>query len=293
MPHGSHDDDKLAVRSGEHVFTVSYSRSNGLQIEREAHHVEHAPDVGEQEVFEWVRRMQQSDPRTRLNWAQVWAYTMVVLQITAFMLLQFEPGGMRDPNGVARYISDNIAAHRGIGGVMVLAFANTYCLLAMFSVPVGVFVVLMTMLFFSAGGGAGVVLFHTGFELQHLISAACFIGGGLGMHIVLILYGPWRFIHGARDTVIVLGAVLAGATFAATLIYARERDKDLKGPEHPLAGRNVDLKEWWWVSAIAEYMLYLNCCVLNGFAGQRLMEQASYSMFRQLPALCERASARA
>eukprot|EP00961_Rhodomonas_salina_P163963 2208138-Rhodomonas_salina.1 len=44
MPHGSHDDDKLAVRSGEHAFTVSYSRSRGLEIEREAHHVEYAPD---------------------------------------------------------------------------------------------------------------------------------------------------------------------------------------------------------------------------------------------------------
>eukprot|EP00961_Rhodomonas_salina_P260772 3523976-Rhodomonas_salina.1 len=44
MPRESHDEDKLVVRSGEHAFTVSYSRSRGLEIEREAHHVEYAPD---------------------------------------------------------------------------------------------------------------------------------------------------------------------------------------------------------------------------------------------------------
>eukprot|EP00961_Rhodomonas_salina_P248569 3359386-Rhodomonas_salina.1 len=265
-------------------FKIRYDESKGLLIERltDASRRHLCVDVASKSIFFWVQAVYAFDRRLQFSWAQVWAYTMVMLQLTAFLLIMFEPPGMVDDNDVMRYISDNIDRHCGMGAVMVLAFGGSYLLIAAISIPGNILPVMRNILIMaSAFGGAGVVLFHGEHSTEHIVCAAIFIGAGLLLHLIIICTGPMMFIHRARDALIATVAVVSALVFLGTLIYCREKVK-----KENLEPRDPRLMTGWWVSGICEYMLYINCCVLNAFVGQRLSEHTCFSIFQALPELC-------
>jgi hypothetical protein len=272
---------------------LTLSAEGGLQVlgvedARGARDGDELLPVGDRRVYDWVEARLRG--RDSLGFASItmWGLVMVTLQVAVLILLTFEAPGLEDGAGIVRYISDNIAVHKGFGGVMLLAFAGSFLLLSMVSLPPWLVSLSVLLIGGTALGGTGVVAFHGEYEWQHIGCAAGFIGCGLTLHVIAILTGPWRWRHTVRDAIVFAFTVVSAGLFAGFLIANKvrvEESQDALDPLDRLSPRDPRLRTRWWISGVAEYMLYINMCVLNAFVGQRVFEHTAYSIFTALPEL--------
>jgi hypothetical protein len=286
--------DEEGTREVFETFDLQFSPENGLDVTPRGLGAS-GYEVGDRRVYEWVE-VKLRDSGLDFGAVTTWGLVMVALQVSVLILLTFEAPGPQDGNGIVRYISDNIAAHQGFGGVMLLSFAGSFLLLSVVSLPpllVGFSVLLIGG---TALGGAGVVFFHGEYEWQHIGCATGFIASGLALHIVAIYTGPWRWRHTVRDAVFLLVTFTAAGLFAGFLVTNKlyiENTQDALNPLDRYSPRDPRLRWQWWVSGVAEYMLYINICVLNVFVGQRVFEHTAWSVFTALPVLLARHEGRA
>jgi hypothetical protein len=271
-------------------YRLTFDTVTGLEVEavkKDASEVA----IDDRRVYEWVETQLGGKSELGFGAVATWGLVMATLQIAVLMLLTFEAPGLRDENGIVRYISDNIAAHPGFGGVMLLAFAGSFMLLSTVNLPrflVGLSVLLVGG---AALGGAGVVFFHGEYEWQHIGCAGGFIACGLALHIIAIFTGPYRWRHTARDAVILAVTFAAAGLFAGFLIANKIRIEDSQDSPDPLdrlSARDTRLRWRWWVSGVAEYMLYISICVLNALVGQRVFEHTAFAVFEALPFILKR-----
>lgn len=267
-------------------YRLWYIPGRGILSQKHTPDAEGVIPIDDIRVYAWVEERLRGDGLIGFRSITTWALVMVVLQVAVLIMLSFEDPGIEDENGIIRYISDNIAEHRGYGGVMLVAFAGSYLLLSMISLPHWLIGVSTLLIGGAAFGGAGVVLFHGDYKWQHIGSAAGFIFCGLLLHVVAIYTGPWRFRHAIRDFVLLLftlgtAGVFGGVLIANSVYIDATQDRDVV--ESRFADRDPRLRDWWWVSGVCEYMLYINMCTLNIFVGERVFEHTAYSIFRALP----------
>lgn len=274
------------------AFDLVYVRGSGVAFHyRGKTGVNHSP-IGDATVYDWVEHSLRGDSDLlAFDSINVWALVMATLQVAALMLLTFEAPGPLDENRIIRYISDNIASHQGYGGVMLVSFAGSYMLLAIVSLPAWLVYTTFALVGGASFGGAGVVLFHGAFEMQHIACAACFITCALLLHIVVIYSGPFRLRHTVRDAVLIAFTLAAALVFGGVLIANHIRVDDSQSAEDPadvLQSRDPRLREWLWTSGVCEYVLYINMCLLNALVGQRVLEHTAWSVFNALPVCAAR-----
>ena len=275
--------------------TLSLSAEGGLQVlhvtgVHAARNSDRGVDISKPEVFDWIEARLRGSDSLGFNAITIWGLVMVTLQVAVLILLTFEAPGLEDGTGIVRYISDNIAVHKGFGGVMLLAFAGSFLLLSTISLPPWLVSFSVLLIGGTALGGTGVVVFHGEYEWQHIGCAAAFIGCGLALHIIAIYTGPWRWRHIVRDSVILGFTVIAAGLFAGFLIANKlkvESTQDALDPLDRYSPRDPRLRWRWWISGVAEYMLYINMCVLNAFVGERVFEHTAYTIFTALPVLMQ------
>lgn len=277
------------------LIELEYVGEKGLQVRSLGRRATQAALLlDEPRVYDWIEAHLKRDVLLGFRSVTIWALVMVVLQIAVLIMLTFEDPGIRDDNGIIRYISDNIATHQGYGGVMLLSFAGSFLLLSMVSLPSWMVPPSVLLIGGASLGGAGVVLFHGEFEWQHIGCAAAFIACGLALHLIAIFTGPWRLRHTARDIILIVFTLVAAGLFAGFLIANKikvESTSDAADPADRFSDRDPRLRWQWWVSGVAEYMLYINMCTLNIFVGQRILEHTSWSVFTALPSLVDKVRA--
>lgn len=281
-------------RGGVTNFRISYVPGDGLHIIK---HPTARDPVGTElrddnyMIYDWIETVLGDDSLLGFRSLNVWGYVMVFLQLSALFILSFEAPGMTDVNGVIRYISDNIADHRGFGGVMLISFTGSLLLVSMVSLNKAMVFVTVILIAGSTFGGAGVVLFHGDFKFQHLACACAFISCGLLLHIIAIYTGPWRIRHTVRDMVFLFFTFASTGIFAGFLISNMmyiHMTKHRTVPAEVFDDRDPRLWKWWWISGVSEYVLYINMCILNLFVGQRLFEHTAWSVFKALPILIDK-----
>eukprot|EP00961_Rhodomonas_salina_P175505 2367129-Rhodomonas_salina.1 len=243
-------------------------------------------DIHSQEVADWIATCIKDGSIIGFRSIHVWAAVMVVIQVAALLLLTFEDPGLLDDNNITRYISDNIDSHSGYGAVMLLSFSGSYILLSMVNLS-ALWVFVTTLLMGGAAfGGTGVVLFHNDFEWQHIGCAAAFIACGIMIHFIVIFTGQFTS-HKIRDSVLLLMTFVSAGLFGGILIMNRikiEDTQDLVG-DAKYSPRDPRLHTWWWISGTAEYVLYINMCILNLFVGERIFKHTVKAIFQSLPYL--------
>lgn len=243
--------------------------------------------------------------------AYIWAFTMACLQVLALLLLTFEAHsprhvlavtsnvttvGLVDEHNLIRFISDNIAVHRGFGSLMLLAFAGSYILLVcVFMDPVTRWL-LIFVITLSSAGGMGVVLFHFTYHVEHLVGAVAFISGGLLAHIIVASTSIRNsFMY---NSFIAISAVLA-ALFLSFYIVAHvstdgERN-DRKFFNVSYVTNNTIVWEvntqtyndtWfniWWLAGLFEYLLYISMIALNVLIPDQIINHTAQKFAHMLP----------
>ena len=274
---------------------IRYEPGGGLRIIDYGVGTERGYAIASEDVYRWLEAHIAADTFLQLRSINIWALIMVVLQISVLIMLSFEDPGVEDTNGIIRYISDNIAEHKGYGGVMLVAFAGSYLLLSMVTLPPWMVIPSLVLIGGAAFGGAGVVLFHGKYEWQHIGSAGGFIACGLALHVIAIYTGPWQFRHTVRDAVLLLFTLGTAGFFAGGLIRNKiyvDGLSDSVDLNAIFAQRYSSLRTWWWISGVSEYILYINMCTLNIFVGERIVEHTAFSVYKALPSILLRESQR-
>lgn len=307
----------LYVRIGGRpsVFRVTFTSTTGLGIHEEhslpasapTYDISDDPDTmngpGMQAVMTWFEHTLRGCISV-FNAAYVWGYIMVVLQIVVLLLLTFEAPGPRevlelganqtaiglvnyrdrsmpayaDWNNTVRFISDNIAMHRGFGSVMLLSFSGSYLLLICVFSNAYVKALLVICIVASSVGGLGVVLFHDAkYHTHHIACAALFIAGGILAHVVVSVSSAKR--HFVRDAVFIGMPIAMACAFLGTYWYAYKKSNDNRN--HP------KYITTWWISGICEYLLYISISILNLLIPGRVLQHAASTFAKMLPYVIE------
>lgn len=237
----------------------------------------------------WLEQTFKSNNEISFRSMYIWAAVTTMLQITILILILFQEPGITEKNGVPRFISDNLAVHRGYGGVMLLVFTSLYVLLSMAQMPYAVTAICNVLVGINAFSGMGVVLFHDEFEIEHLTCATIFIISGYVLHLLMQQTGPPNR-HTVRDFAIFTTTFISAALFGGIIIYNKMYIYDHNHSKPPplklYTSRDVRLYEMWWISAIAEYILYINITVLNSLTAQRIFEHTMHSIAQQIYIYC-------
>lgn len=214
-----------------------------------------------------------------------------MLQIIALLLLTFENSSLVDDNNIMRYISDNIAEHRGYGSMMVVAFLGSLGLLSCMLLKkthtgrsdLSKVLVVTTYLLYTGCifGGVGTVLFHGEFDTEHLICAGLLIACGISLHVLAIATGTGK--HRFRDGVLLTMTLTSAIIFLVVLLMNDEVVRDKK-----LLPRDPSLKTRWWLSATSEYVLYLHIVILNFLVNERILEHFTIYIQEEIIHQCKR-----
>lgn len=252
-----------------------------------------AYDAGSEDLLRYLQEYTYYHCIPGITDLQLWCATMTVLQIAALLLLTFENSSLVDENNVIRYISDNIADHRGYGSMMVLAFMGSLGLLSCMMLKntytrrhtsrsdlsnflISIIYLSYTVCIF---GGVGTVVFHGEFDTEHLICAALLIACGIFLHIIAIATGTRQ--HLFRDGILLTMTLSSAIIFVVVLLMNNKvvRDQNLQP-------RDPSLKTRWWLSATSEYVLYLHVVILNSLVSERVLEHFAIYMQEEIKQKC-------
>jgi hypothetical protein len=206
-------------------------------------------------------------------------YIACFLQILVLMFIAFEPPGFAHPDPkVLRFISNNIAEHRGFGAGMVLCFAASLiplCMCRLLNWFTDILIFLS--LFIATLGGAWVIMFHESSDTSaiatlHVAGAGMLVFGGVLMHFCVCLELRTLRLHWWRDTLIFVVTLAAALGFLATIVTIKSSGWEVG--DHP---------RWYWASAAFEYILYVSFVALNWLVPDNLVEHTALRVVVGLP----------
>lgn len=296
----------MQMNDGE-IYRISFDSGHGLHIQNADPQSSHANtqnymDADDRDKFSvWIQNALRNNMYF-FSVAFTWGSLMVILQIVSLLLLTFEPTiifpgkvanvtahttvmydindmeflrtGLRTPNNLIRFISDNIDTHRGYGALMLLSFGGSFFLVA--CVITTYYPLILFLISTAASGGLGVVMFHGGgYDTHHITCAGVFIGAGILVHASICFAGNFRG-HILRDVIMLSIAAATGSVFLVCFLIANHEDGTRSAP-------TSRLRSLWLTAAVCEYLLFLSMVLLNLLIPTRLLEQVAHKITNDLP----------